>query len=136
MNQDYINIIKFYGSDILNSKNMEKQKVDITNTSPKIAALLLIFIAMNTCASMIYQELTHQKQKEQLEQAKKQYTLDSLQYENILRFQDAYLKSATKQQATDSLLNMAARELGRDVRAKTKQSEKVLKFAEQNVKQR
>ena len=26
MNQDYINIIKFYGSDILNSKNMEKQK--------------------------------------------------------------------------------------------------------------
>ena len=26
MNQDYINIIKFFGSDILNSKNMEKQK--------------------------------------------------------------------------------------------------------------
>ena len=115
---------------------MEKQKVDVTNTSPKIAALLLIFIAMNTCASMIYQELIHQKQKEQLEQAKKQYTLDSLQYENILRFRDAYLKSATKQQATDSLLNIAVQELGRDIRAKTKQSEKVLKFAEQNVKKR
>ena len=115
---------------------MEKQKVDVTNTSPKIAALLLIFIAMNTCVSMINQELTHQTQQEQLKQAKKQYTLDSLQYENILRFQDAYLKSATKQQATDSLLNMAARELGRDVRAKIKQSEKVLKFAEQNVKTR
>lgn len=115
---------------------MEKQKVDITNASLKISALLLMFIAMNTCVSMIYQDLVYQKQKEQLEQAKKQYTLDSLQYENILRFQDAYLKSATKQQATDSLLNMAARELGRDVRAKTKQSEKVLKFAEQNVKQR
>lgn len=115
---------------------MEKQEVDITNTSPKISALLLIFIVMNTCVSMIHQEQAYQKQKEQLEQAKKQYTLDSLQYENILRFQDAYLKSATKQQATDSLLNIATRELGRDVRAKTKQSEKVLKFAEQNVKTR
>ena len=115
---------------------MEEQKVDITNTSPKISALLLIFIAMNTCVSMAHQELTYETQKEQLKQAKKQYTLDSLQYENILRFQDAYLKSATKQQATDSLLNMAARELGRDIRAKTKQSEKVLKFAEQNVKTR
>ena len=115
---------------------MENQKVVITNTSPKISALLLIFIVMNTCVSMIHQEQAYQKQKEQLEQSIKQYTLDSLQYENILRFQDAYLKSATKQQATDSLLNMAARELGRDVRAKTKQSEKVLKFAEQNVKTR
>ena len=115
---------------------MEEQKVDITNTSPKISALLLIFIAMNTCVSMAHQELTYETQKEQLKQAKKQYTLDSLQYENILRFQDAYLKSATKQQATDSLLNIATRELGRDVRAKTKQSEKVLKFAEQNVKTR
>ena len=115
---------------------MEKQKVDITNTSLKISALLLMFIAMNTCASMVHQDLVYQKQKEQLEQAKKQYTLDSLQYENILRFQDAYLKSATKQQATDSLLNIAAKELGRDIREKTQQSKKVLKFAEQNVKQR
>lgn len=115
---------------------MEKQKVDITNTSPKIAALLLIFIAMNTCASMINQELTHQTQQEQLKQAKKQYTLDSLQYENMLRFQEEYLKASAKQQATDSLLNAAVRELGCDIRAKTKQSEKVLKFAEQNVKKR
>ena len=115
---------------------MEKQKVDITNTSLKISALLLMFIAMNTCVSMIHQDLVYQKQKEQLEQAKKQYTLDSLHYENTLRFQDAYLESAAKQQATDSLLNMAAQELGRDVRAKTKQSEKMLKFAEQNVKKR
>ena len=115
---------------------MEKQKVEIINTSPRLAAILLIFIAMNTCVSMVQQELTHQTQQEQLKQAKKQYTLDSLQYENMLRFQDAYLKSASKQQATDSLLNIAARELGRDVRAKTKQSEKVLKFAEQNVKRR
>ena len=115
---------------------MERQKVDITNTSPKIAALLLIFIAMNTCVSMAHQELAYQKQKELLEQAKKQYTLDSLQYENILRFQDAYLKSATKQQATDSLLNIAAKELGRDIREKTQHSKKVLKFAEQNVKKR
>ena len=115
---------------------MEKQKVDITNTSPRLAAILLIFIAMNTCVSMIYQDLGYQKQKEQLEQAKKQYTLDSLQYENILRFQDAYLESAAKQQATDSLLNMAAQELGRDVRAKTKQSEKTLKFVQENIRQR
>ena len=47
-----------------------EQKVDITNTSPKIAALLLIFIAMNTCVSMVHQELAYQKQKEQLEQGK------------------------------------------------------------------
>ena len=115
---------------------MEKQKVDVTNTSPKIAALLLIFIAMNTCASMINQELTHQTQQEQLKQAKKQYTLDSLQYENMLRLQEEYLKASAKQQETDSLLNAAVRELGHDIRAKTKQSEKVLKFAEQNVKKR
>lgn len=115
---------------------MDKQKVDITNTSPRLAAILLIFIAMNTCVSMVQQELTHQTQQEQLKQAKKQYTLDSLQYENMLRFQDEYLKSSAKQQATDSLLNVAANELGRDIRAKTTQSKKVLKFAEQNVKQR
>ena len=115
---------------------MEKQKVDITNTSPRLAAILLIFIAMNTCMSMVQQELTHQTQQEQLKQAKKQYTLDSLRYENVLRFQDEYLKATAKQHATDSLLNLAARELGRDIRAKTKQSEKVLNFAKQNVKQR
>ena len=113
-----------------------EQKVDITNTSPKIAALLLIFIAMNTCVSMVHQELAYQKQKEQLEQAKKQYTLDSLQYENMLRFQDEYLKASSKQRATDSLLNVAALELGRDIREKTQHSKKVLKFAEQNVKKR
>ena len=115
---------------------MEKQKVDITNTSPRLAAILLIFIAMNTCMSMVQQELTHQTQQEQLKQAKKQYTLDSLQYENMLRFQDEYLKSSAKQRATDSLLNVAANELGRDIRAKTAQSKKVLNFAEKNVKQR
>jgi hypothetical protein len=122
---------------------MEKQKVDITNTSPKMAAILLIFIAMNTCVSMAYQELAYQKQKEQLEQAKKQYTLDSLQYvqdttlyNNMVRFKEEYLKAAKKQQATDSLLNMAAQELGRDVRAKTKQSEKTLKFVQENIRQR
>ena len=115
---------------------MERQKVDITNTSPRIAAILLMFIAMNTCASMIHQELTHQTQREQLKQAKKQYTLDSLQYENMLRFQEEYLKASAKQQATDSLLNVAAQELGRDVRTKTEQSKKMLKFAEQNVNQR
>ena len=115
---------------------MEKQKVEIINTSPRLAAILLIFIAMNTCVSMVQQELMHQTQQEQLKQAKKQYTLDSLQYENMLRFQDEYLKASAKQHATDSLLNIATRELGRDVRAKTNQSKKVLKFAEQNVKQR
>ena len=115
---------------------MADTNVNVTNTSPKLMAICMVLIMMNTCHSMINQELMLGNQKQQLDQAKKQYTLDSLQYENILHFQDAYLKSATKQQATDSLLNMAARELGRDVRAKTKQSEKVLKFAEQNVKQR
>ena len=115
---------------------MEKQQVDITNTSPRLAAILLIFVAMNTCVSMVRQELTHQTQQEQLKQAKKQYTLDSLQYENMLRFQDEYLKSSAKQHATDSLLNIATRELGRDVRAKTNQSKKMLNFAEKNVRQR
>ena len=122
---------------------MERQKVDITNTSPKIAALLLIFIAMNTCVSMVRQELAYQKQEEQLEQAKKQYTLDSLQYvhdttayNNMLRFQEEYIKSAKKQQYTDSLLSIAAQELGRDVRARTQQSKEILKFAEQSVKKR
>ena len=122
---------------------MEKQKVDITNTSPKIAALLLIFIAMNTCVSMAYQELAHKTQKEQLKQAKKQYVLDSLQYvqdttlyNNMVRFKEEYLKAAKKQQATDSLLIIATRELGRDIRAKTKQSEKTLKFVQENIRQR
>jgi hypothetical protein len=122
---------------------MEKQKVDITNTSPKIATLLLMFIAMNTCVSMSYQELAHKTQKEQLKQAKKQYVLDSLQYvqdttlyNNMVRFKEEYLKAAKKQQATDSLLVIATRELGRDIRAKTKQSEKTLKFVQENMRQR
>ncbi len=115
---------------------MEKQKVDITNTSPRLAAILLMFIAMNTCVSMVQQELTHQTQQEQLKQAKKQYTLDSLRYENVLRFQEEYLKASAKQQAIDSLLNVGAQELGRDVRTKNEQSKKMLKFAEQNVNQR
>ena len=96
----------------------------------------MVLIMMNTCHSMINQELMLGNQKQQLDQAKKQYTLDSLQYENMLRFQEEYLKASAKQQATDSLLNAAVRELGCDIRAKTKQSEKVLKFAEQNVKKR
>ena len=122
---------------------MEKQKVDITNTSPKIATLLLMFIAMNTCVSMSYQELAYKTQKEQLKQAKKQYVLDSLQYvqdttlyNNMVRFKEEYLKAAKKQQATDSLLGIATRELGRDIRAKTKQSEKTLKFVQENMRQR
>lgn len=122
---------------------MERQKVDITNTSPKIAALLLIFISMNTCVSMAYQELAYQKQKEQLEQAKKQYTLDSLQYvhdttayNNMLRFQEEYIKSAKKQQYTDSLLNVAAMALGRDVRAKTKQTQEIFDYTKKVTRQR
>ena len=115
---------------------MADTNVNITNTSPKLMALCMVFIMMNTCMSMVYQEQVAKTQKQQLEQAKKQYTLDSLRYENTLRFQDEYLKASAKQQATDSLLNVAARELGRDIRAKTNQSKKALKFAEQNVKQR
>ena len=115
---------------------MIDQKVNFSNVSPKISAICVLFILMNTCVSMTFQEMALEKQNKQLELAKKQYTLDSLQYENMLRFQEEYLKASAKQQATDSLLNVAANELGRDVRAKTKQSEKVLKFAEQNVKRR
>lgn len=115
---------------------MIDQKVNFSNVSPKISAICVLFILMNTCVSMTFQEMALEKQNKQLELAKKQYTLDSLQYENMLRFQDEYLKSSAKQRATDSLLNVAANELGRDIRAKTKQSEKVLNFAEQNVKRR
>ncbi|MFQ6730166.1 MAG: hypothetical protein ACLRFK_03925 [Alphaproteobacteria bacterium] len=115
---------------------MADTNVNITNTSPKLMAICMMLIMMNTCMSMVQQERVATTQKQQLEQAKKQYTLDSLRYENMLRFQDEYLKATAKQHATDSLLNVAARELGRDIRAKTKQSEKVLNFAKQNVKQR
>ena len=115
---------------------MADTNVNITNTSPKLMAICMVLIMMNTCMSMVYQEQVAKTQKQQLEQAKKQYTLDSLQYENMLRFQDEYLKSSAKQRATDSLLNIATRELGRDVRAKTAQSKKVLNFAEKNVRQR
>ena len=122
---------------------MTETKVNFTNSSPKLAALLLIFISMNTCVSMAYQELVYQKQKEQLEQAKKQYTLDSLQYvhdttayNNMLRFQEEYIKSAKKQQYTDSLLNVAAMALGRDVRAKTKQTQEIFDYTKKVTRQR
>lgn len=122
---------------------MERQKVDITNTSPKIAALFLIFISMNTCVSMAYQELAYQKQKEQLEQAKKQYTLDSLQYvhdttayNNMLRFQEEYIKSAKKQQYTDSLLGVAAGVLGREFQIKTKQTQEIFEYTKRMRNQR
>ena len=111
---------------------MADTNVNVTNTSPKLMAICMVLIMMNTCYSMINQELMLGNQKQQLDQAKKQYTLDSLRYEQMLQIQDVL----ERQHYTDSLLNIATRELGRDVRAKTKQSEKVLKFAEQNVKTR
>ena len=52
MNQDYINIIKFYGSDILNSKNMLKQKeyiqhgdVSVYEHSLRVAYLSIIIVS-------------------------------------------------------------------------------------------
>ena len=113
---------------------MANTNVNITNTSPKLMALCMVLIMMNTCMSMAYQEQVAKTQKQQLEQGKKQYTLDSLRYENTLRFQDEYLKASAKQQATDSLLNVAARELGRDIRAKTNQSKKSVEICRTECK--
>ncbi|MBR4892332.1 MAG: hypothetical protein IKZ34_04115 [Alphaproteobacteria bacterium] len=122
---------------------MNEQKVNVTNTSPRVTAFCMVFVLMFVFCSMLTQELILDKQKQHQEQAKKQYTLDSLRYvqdsiihQDMLRFQNEFKKIMAQQQYKDSLLNMAALELGRDVRARTKQSEKVLKFAEQNVKQR
>jgi hypothetical protein len=122
---------------------MEKQKVDVTNTSPKIAALLLIFIAMNTCVSNVYQELSYDIQQEQLKHAKKQYTLDSLQYvhdttlyNNMVRFHDEYMKTAKKQQYTDSLLGVSADVLGREFQKKTKQTQEIFEYTKRARNQR
>ena len=122
---------------------MTETKVNFTNSSPKLATILLLFIAMNTCTSMVFQEQENDIRKQQLAQAKKQYTLDSLRYkqdsvlhQDMLRFQDAYLHASQRQNATDSLLNVAAMALGRDVRAKTKQTQEIFDYTKKVTRQR
>lgn len=111
---------------------MADTNVNITNTSPKLMALCMVLIMMNTCMSMAYQEQVAKTQKQQLEQAKKQYTLDSLRYENTLRFQDEYLNTLkqknNKSDSITSALNKNTVKLTNEIKQRNKHNQEVFNY--------
>lgn len=113
---------------------MKETKVNITNASPKIAVIVLLLICMNTCLTMTYQERASRTQKQQLEQAKKQYTLDSLQYENTLRFQEEYMKQNHRLDSIMSVLNKNTSGLTGAIKQRTKHNQEVFNHLKANEK--
>lgn len=88
---------------------MSEQKIKIENDSIKLGMLCLMFIAFNTCVSLIPVEKPHDTGKEQLIQAKKQYTLDSLRYEQTARFMEEYKLLKERELKIDSLAGVSAK---------------------------
>lgn len=88
---------------------MSEQKIKIENDSIKLGMLCLMLIAFNTCISLVPVENLHDTGKEQLEQAKKQYTLDSLRYEQTARFMEEYKLLKERELKIDSLAGVSAK---------------------------
>ena len=108
---------------------MSEQKIKIENDSIKLGMLCLMLIAFNTCMSLIPVENPHDTGKEQLEQAKKQYTLDSLQYEQAVKFADEYKALKNRQIRADSLATDVLRKQYKMDSVKTSEYLKALKKA-------
>ena len=63
--------------------NMSTQKVEIKNDSLGFLVILVLLLAMNACVGVTQQQEDLKVKKQQLEMAKKQYTLDSLRFEHM-----------------------------------------------------
>jgi hypothetical protein len=64
---------------------------------------------VNTGVAMWYQAMNKGIADKQLEQAKKQYTLDSLRYEQVLKFTEEYKSLKERELKIDSLAAASAK---------------------------
>ena len=96
-------------------KKMKKQQNQMLAMNKRLAEdgfkLVLVccaFMLINTGVQMWYQAMEKDVADKQLEQAKKQYTLDSLQYEQTARFMEEYKLLKERELKIDSLASVSS----------------------------
>ncbi len=96
-------------------KKMKKQQNQMLAMNKRLAEdgfkLVLIccaFMLINTGVQMWYQAMEKDVADKQLEQAKKQYALDSLQYEQTARFMEEYKALKERELKSDSLASVSS----------------------------
>lgn len=96
-------------------KKMKKQQNQMLAMNKRLAEdgfkLVLVccaFMLINTGVQMWYQAMEKDVADKQLEQAKKQYALDSLQYEQTARFMEEYKALKERELKSDSLASVSS----------------------------
>ena len=96
-------------------KKMKKQQNQmlamnkrLTEDSFKLVLICCAFMLINTGVQMWYQAMEKDVADKQLEQAKKQYALDSLQYEQTARFMEEYKALKERELKIDSLASVSS----------------------------
>lgn len=96
-------------------KKMKKQQNQMLTINKRLAEdsfkLVLIccaFMLINTGVQMWYQAMDKSIADKQMEQAKKQYKLDSLQFEQTARFMEEYKALKERELKIDSLAAVSA----------------------------
>ena len=96
-------------------KKMKKQQNQMLAMNKRLAEdgfkLVLVccaFVLVNTGVQMWYQAMGKDVAEKQLEQAKKQYALDSLQYEQTARFMEEYKALKERELKSDSLASVSS----------------------------
>ena len=96
-------------------KKMKKQQNQMLAMNKRLAEdgfkLVLVccaFMLINTGVQMWYQAMEKDVAEKQLEQAKKQYALDSLQYEQTARFMEEYKALKERELKSDSLASVSS----------------------------
>lgn len=96
-------------------KKMKKQQNQMLAMNKRLAEdgfkLVLVccaFMLINTGVQMWYQAMGKDVADKQLEQAKKQYALDSLQYEQTARFMEEYKALKERELKIDSLASVGS----------------------------
>ena len=97
-------------------KKMKKQQNQMLAMNKRLAEdsfkLVLVccaFMLINTGVQMWYQAMEKDVADKQLEQAKKQYALDSLQYEQAARFMEEYKLLKERELKIDSLAGVSVK---------------------------
>ena len=97
-------------------KKMKKQQNQLlamnkrlTEDGFKLVLICCAFMLINTGVQMWYQAMDKGLADKQLEQAKKQYALDSLQYEQTARFMEEYKLLKERELKIDSLAGASAK---------------------------
>lgn len=81
----------------------------LAEDSFKLVLVCCAFMLINTGVQMWYQAMEKDVADKQLEQAKKQYTLDSLQYEQTAKFMEEYKLLKERELKIDSLAGVSAK---------------------------